>query len=59
MFNFLVAQALVERGMLDSIAAGITQLRYQIELYIGDGGSTYLLIGAAVIFLFFITRRRR
>jgi hypothetical protein len=59
MFGFLVAQALVERGMLDSIAAGITQMRYQIELYLGDGGSTYLLIGAVVIFLFFMTRRRR
>jgi hypothetical protein len=59
MHGLLVAQALAERGMLDSMVAGITRLRYQLETYIGEGRTTYLLIGAAVVFVFLMLRPRR
>ncbi len=45
--------------MLDSLAAGLTRVRYQIDAYLGQDGSTYLLVGAAIVFLFMIARRRR
>ncbi len=55
----LLAQALVEHGMLDSMVTGVGQARDRIELYIGQGNSTYLLIGIAVVLLFFLLKPRR
>ncbi len=59
MFDLLVAQALVERGMLDSIAAGFARLRYQIDGYVGQGRSGYVLLGALILMLWLVTRSRR
>lgn len=59
MSGLIIAQALVEHGMLDSMAAGLTRARYQIDAYLGQDGSTYVLVGAVVVVLFLITRRRR
>lgn len=53
----LLAQALVERGLLDQISLGLSRARYQLELYIGQGNTIYLVIGVA--FLLFLTRVRR
>jgi len=33
--QLLLAQAIVERGLLDSIAAGLGNARYRLELYVG------------------------
>jgi uncharacterized protein (TIGR03382 family) len=55
----LLAQALVEHGLLDSMAAGIVTARDRLEIYIGRGNSTYLLIALGVVLLVLLVRRRR
>jgi hypothetical protein len=55
--QLLLAQAIVERGLLDSIAAGLGNARYRLELYVGQGNTIYVVI--AVVVLLFLTRVRR
>jgi len=55
--QLLLAQAMVERGLLDSIAAGLGNARYRLELYVGQGNTIYVL--AAVVVLLVLTRVRR
>ena len=50
-------QALIEKGMLDSIAAGFRELRYELVGSFNDGSILLWLAGAVVLFLVF--RRRR
>lgn len=59
MGELLIAQALMEHGLLDSIAAGFATLRYQLEAYAGQVPPTYLVVGVVVLFVFLIARRRR
>jgi hypothetical protein len=59
MSGWLLAQALVERSLLDSVAAGIGTVRYRLDGYVGQGNSKYLLIAAAACLLWFLLRRRR
>jgi len=54
-----IAQALVEHGGLSSIGAGVARLRSEIDAYLGDGNSTYLLIAALVLVVYLLVRRRR
>ncbi len=58
-FDPVIAQALVEHGLLDSLAAGLTVARDHLELYIGRGNSIYALVAAFVIIVLFMLRRRR
>ena len=55
--QLLLAQAMVERGLLDSIAAGLGNARYRLELYVGQGNTVYVV--AAVVVLLVLTRVRR
>ena len=55
----LFAQALVEHGLLDSIAAGIGSARYRLDGYVGQGNSKYVLVAFAVVVLLYLVRRRR
>ena len=55
----LLAQSLVEYGLLDSIAAGLASARDQIELYIGQGNGVYALAAALVVVVLLLFRRRR
>ena len=55
----LLAQALVERGLLDSIAAGLGSAKYRIELYIGQGNAIYVVIAAVVVLVLTRVRRRQ
>jgi hypothetical protein len=57
--HLLLAQAIAEHAMLDSIAAGLGNVRYRLELYIGEGNTIYFLGAALVLVLFFVFRRRR
>jgi hypothetical protein len=59
MQGLLIAQALMEHGLLDSMAAGLTSLRYQIETYVGQIRPTYVVVGVLILFAFVLTRRRR
>jgi hypothetical protein len=53
----VVAQAMVEHGLLDSIAAGLGNARYRLELYIGEGNTIYFV--AAMVIILVLTRVRR
>ena len=55
--QLVVGQAMVERGLLDSIAAGLSSARYQLELYVGQGNTIYVVIG--VVLLLVLTRVNR
>jgi len=57
--HLLLAQALVERGLLDSIAAGLGNTRYRLELYIGQGNTVYLIAAAVVLLVLTRVRHRR
>jgi hypothetical protein len=58
-FSQVLAQALVEHGLLDSIAAGMVAARDRLELYIGRGNGTYAVAAALVIIVLLLLRRRR
>jgi hypothetical protein len=55
----VTAQAIVERGMLDSLATGLTRVRYAIEAQIGAGNAKWLLAVVVVGLLFWAFRPRR
>ncbi len=56
--HLILGQAIVEYGLLDTLAAALTNARYQLELYIGEGNTVYLVV-AAVVVLLVLTRVRR
>jgi MYXO-CTERM domain-containing protein len=55
----MTTQAIVERGMLESISNGVMHARYAIESRLGEGTSKWLLIGGLLLLMFFAVRRRR
>jgi uncharacterized membrane protein YobD (UPF0266 family) len=55
----LLAQALVERGLLDSMVTSIWQALMQVANYVGDGNNKWLLIGLALVMAFLFLRPRR
>ena len=55
----MIAQTLVEYGVLNSIAAGVAAARYRIETFIGSGNSKFLIIVVFVILLVLLVKRRR
>lgn len=57
--HLILAQAMVERGLLDSIAAGLGNARYRLELYIGHGNTIYFVIAVVVILVLTRVRRQR
>ena len=55
----VLAQAMVERGLLDSIAAGLGDARYRLELYVGQGNTIYVVIGVVLLLVLTRVKRRR
>jgi hypothetical protein len=55
----LIAQALVERGLLDAMVANIWSAIMQVDYYIGDGNSKWVLAGFAVVMAFVFFKPRR
>ena len=55
----LLAQALVERGLLDSMVSSIWSALTQLNYYVGEGNNKWLLIGLAVVLGFLFLRPRR
>jgi hypothetical protein len=49
---------MVERGLLESISAGLGRAKYQIELYVGQGNAIYVVIAAVVLLILTRVRRR-
>lgn len=55
----VLAQALVERGLLDSLVSTIWSALMTIDGYVGAGNTKWLLIGLAVVMAFLFRRPRR
>lgn len=55
----LIAQAVVEHGMLDSLAAGLSSAVDQADYYIGTGNTKWLLVGLAVVLAIVFFKPRR
>jgi hypothetical protein len=55
----MTTQAIVERGMLDSLGTTVTRVRYVIESRLGEGTTKWLILGGLVLLLVFAFRRRR
>ena len=55
----LFAQALVERGLLDSMVSSIWSALMQVDYYVGEGNTKWVLIALAVVMavVFFKPRR--
>jgi hypothetical protein len=56
--RIILAQAVIERGLLDSIAAGVAGAKYRLELYVGQGNAIYFVIAAVVLLILTRVRRR-
>ncbi len=56
----LIAQAIVEHGLLDSLVAGFMTAVDQVDYYVGTGNSKWMLIGLAIVLaaIFFKPSRR-
>jgi hypothetical protein len=56
----LIAQAAVEHGLLDSLAAGFQTAVDQMDYYVGTGNAKWVLVGFAVVMaaIFFKPSRR-
>jgi len=56
----MIAQAIVERGLLDSMVAAFTTALDQMDYYIGTGNAKWVLIGLAIVLaaVFFKPSRR-
>ncbi len=57
--GFFVAQAAAEYGLVASIGAGLTRLRYEIDAFVGYDNSSYVLAGGLVLLVFLLFKRRR
>ena len=55
----LIAQALVERGLIDSFVSSIWSALMQAEYYIGQGNTKWVLIAFAVAMAFIFFKPRR
>ncbi len=55
----LIAQALVERGLLDSMVSSIWSALTQVDYYIGEGNTRWALIALAVVLGFLFLKPRR
>ncbi len=55
----IIAQTMAEYGLLNSIVAGLTAVRYHIETYIGSGNLKYVLFGALALIVLLLVRRSR
>jgi hypothetical protein len=55
----LIAQALVERGLIDSMVSNIWSALMQVDAYIGEGNTKWVLIGLAIFMGFILLKPRR
>jgi hypothetical protein len=55
----MIAQAIVERGMLDGISNGLMRIKYAVEAQVGDGNAKWLLLAMMCLLIFWALRPRR
>ena len=54
----MLAQALVERGLLDSFVASVWSALLQVDYYVGEGNTKWLLMGLAVVMAYLLKPKR-
>jgi hypothetical protein len=54
----LIAQAAVERRMLDGMAASVASARYQLEAWVGPGNARWVIIAALAVLVLWVLKRR-
>ena len=47
--RMVIAQALVERGLIDSFVSGVWSALMQVDYYVGEGNGKWVLVGLAVV----------
>jgi hypothetical protein len=55
----LIAQAVVEGGLLDTVVASIRSGMEQVGYYIGTGNTKWVLIGLAVVMAIVLFKPKR
>jgi hypothetical protein len=55
----MLAQALVERGLLDSFVSSVWNALTRLDYYIGEGNAQWVLIGLAVVMAFIFFKPKR
>jgi len=54
----MLAQALVERGLIDSFISGVWSALVQVDYYVGEGNTKWLLVALAVVMALLLRPRR-
>ncbi len=55
----LVAQALVEHGLIDTVVDAVRNAMDQVSYFIGTGNTKWVLIGLVVIMTFVFFKQKR
>ncbi len=54
----ILAQTMAEYGVLQALATGFANLEYRIETFVMSGNTRYVLLGALVVIVVLLIRRR-
>ena len=54
----MLAQALAERGLLDSFVSSVWSALVQVDYYVGEGNTKWVLVGLAVVMAFVLKPKR-
>lgn len=54
----LIAQAIVERGVLESMAVGVERIFTRVEVWVGSGNAPWVIGGLLVVLAIAFLRRR-
>ncbi len=55
----VIAQAVIERGVLDSGASGVSRLFNELSYYGSQGSTPWLILGALLVLAWIFLRSRR
>ncbi len=58
-FDLVLAQTMAEYGVLQALVTGFTTLEHRVETFVMTGNTKYVLLGACVVILVLVVRRRR
>ena len=58
MARMLLAQAMMEYGIMDAVAGGVARVGYYAQSVLGNPGSRTVVIIVAVVLAYFLLRRK-
>ena len=58
MARMLLAQAMMEYGIMDAVAGGVSRAGYYVQSALGNPGSRTIVIIVAVVLGYFLLRRK-